>query len=528
MLDVHAAIQLLAFSIIFIILFCHVVMLSSWRRPYYVSTSAATFYSYDSRSPLHFSQLARRPKPDYWVRVATTWRHRDGAISNVCRARLTRCTPRCSCFTRLSITPFRHFARHNTTSKQKRCAWRRSSICADPDSDFSSDARRVDWQRRCRRAWPAPSATAANRSAGYYKLAAARASWVGHGLPRLAAQVCKSPLMYEGLRRPHLCLSGERRELSGYIWAPARPLGPRHHLVARRKRSRESTSFSFLCWQSRLHCFQEWSHHAHRTARVRRLIPQTAAQTRSGRFQIHRVLHRTHEGSDDACLPQVPDWASARTCSRTFTLDFATRRHVTIYGVTAHAVASPGKMRSKWRRPVNCRAHRTDPFLTPPSRVTHRARRSRSTHKAPRRRAIIAQSRRHVHPATHDVVTSTKVRALNRVTGAPPIPVTPLRRQSACKSSIQLQVRPTAPHRISTRRTRRTWLETPTCTLVRCLQQPPNVFNSYRQLHPYQHTPCSLFQQPCGLQTGNGAPTLDFYSISLLADTFTQPLPNDQ
>ena len=32
-------------------------------------------------------------------------------------------------------------------------------------------------------------------------------------------------------------------------------------------------------------------------------------------------------------------------------------------------------------------------------------------------------------PATHDVVTSTGVRALHRVTGAPPIPATPPRRK---------------------------------------------------------------------------------------------------
>ena len=66
-----------------------------------------------------------------------------------------------------------------------------------------------------------------------------------------------------------------------------------------------------------------------------------------------------------------------------------------------------------------------------------------------------------------DVVTSSKVRALHRVTGASPISATLPRRKYLGENSALGQARHTQPYQISARRTRRTPGATPTCTLVR-------------------------------------------------------------
>ena len=113
-------------------------------------------------------------------------------------------------------------------------------------------------------------------------------------------------------------------------------------------------------------------------------------------------------------------------------------------------------MRSKWHKPASCHAPRTGLLLTPPSLATRRTRRSRTPHKAPRRLAIIAQSRRHAQlatPATHDVVISTlRVPALHRATGAQTTPATQSRRLlCTCGNSTQSQVRHTTNSLINTR-----------------------------------------------------------------------------
>ena len=212
------------------------------------------------------------------------------------------------------------------------------------------------------------------------------------------------------------------------VWAPAWPMGPLYHFLARRERSWENTLFSLFCWRRRLHCVQEWYSYTLQTARVWGLVPSTTARARLNRFRIHRVLRCTHDGLDDASLFQVFDWKPTTSQSSTLLPNSETRPHSTIYDVNAHAAASHGRKGFKWRKPASFHAPRPDLLLTPPSQVTRRTRRSRSPHRAPRRRAILAQSRRHSQlatPATHDVVISTfRVCALHRATGVPPIPPT--------------------------------------------------------------------------------------------------------
>ena len=151
--------------------------------------------------------------------------------------------------------------------------------------------------------------------------------------------------------------------------------------------------------------------------------------------------------------------------------DCATRRHATNYDVSAPAAASVGQTRSRWRKLVSSHAPRTGLLITPLSQVKPRTRHLRTLHKAPRRRAIIARSRRHAQlatPATVDVVINTlRIRALQRVTNALQIPITLPRRKRQRRNLPLKQARHTALYRISTLRTRRTRLATPTCTLVR-------------------------------------------------------------
>ena len=183
-------------------------------------------------------------------------------------------------------------------------------------------------------------------------------------------------------------------------------------------------------------------------------------------------------------------------------------------------------MRSKWRKPASFHPHRTGLLLTSPSRVTRRTRRSRTLHRAPRCRATIAQSRRHAQLATlaiNDVVTSTlRVRALLRVTGASSFPATPPRRKLLRRDLTLGQARHTAPLRSSTHQTLRTRLTKPTCTIVRRVsQQPPLVFNNYKQPQQYQNTPRPKFGQLRGLQPPNGAPTLNCHGVPPLVSTFS-------
>ena len=116
-------------------------------------------------------------------------------------------------------------------------------------------------------------------------------------------------------------------------------------------------------------------------------------------------------------------------------------------------------------------------YRTPPLQTTRRERRSRTPHRVPRCQAIIAQSRRnanHATPATIDLVISTlRVRALHKATGAPLIPATQLRRYCTRRILIPSQARRSAVNRISTRRAQSA---TTACT---CARRSPHSIRRY-------------------------------------------------
>ena len=86
--------------------------------------------------------------------------------------------------------PSRSSAKRNSTIELRLLWRRRPSSCTDHNLDFYFDARGSDWQRRCKRAWPAPRSTAAIRHAGCHQfVASVRASSVEPLLPQRAAQV---------------------------------------------------------------------------------------------------------------------------------------------------------------------------------------------------------------------------------------------------------------------------------------------------------------------------------------------------
>ena len=140
-------------------------------------------------------------------------RHSSCNFPNCCSSRLPRL--------RFPNTSSRCLSKRRPTNYVRRLYRRRASTCANSDSNFSSDARHSGRWCRCERAWPAPSATATDGSAGNHQPAAARASQEGPGRPRLASQVDKSTSVHRGFRRPHPSLIGKRREFSSDVWAPA-------------------------------------------------------------------------------------------------------------------------------------------------------------------------------------------------------------------------------------------------------------------------------------------------------------------
>ena len=171
--------------------------------------------------------------------------------------------------------------------------------------------------------------------------------------------------------------------------------------------------------------------------------------------------------------------------------------------MSAYAAVSPGKKRSNWRKFASFYATQIGYLLSTQSRVTRPTLCLRTSHRSPRRQAKIAQLRCHTHPATHDVVTSIRVRALGRVIGAPPISAKPPSRQYTFGSSILLQARFTAPYRISTRWTRRTWLATSTGTLVRCLTQSRRLCLRLNETHTATISTHAVFKVLTPVLSGN-------------------------
>ena len=132
--------------------------------------------------------------------------------------------------------------------------------------------------------------------------------------------------------------------------------------------------------------------------------------------------------------------SSSTLQSSTSSPDCATHRHATIYGVNAHAVASPGKRRSKWRKRASSHTPQTGllfhaAIASDTSSTT--CANSAQVYTTSSNNCAITTPCATGNSGNPPLVMSTlRVRALHRATGAPPIPATPPRLQSTCGSSI--------------------------------------------------------------------------------------------